>query len=162
MEQLKLPVSLVSKGDVQRLLRELNALNDFFVGAAVRQPGQAVVMPKTSKILEQLAADNQRNLFEEPARKQLFADLENLVAKAPDLHISFATEPSPRALEPLIRWMRENLHPQVLLSVGYQPAIAAGCVLRTPNKVFDMSMGAHLRKQTPLLMKFLAGSINGS
>jgi len=162
MEQLKLPVSLVSKGDVQRLLRELNALNDFFVGAAVRQPGQSVVMPKTSKNLDQLATDNKRNLFEEPARKQLYADLENLLSNAPDLHISFASEPTPRALEPLIRWMRDNLHPQVLVSVGYQPAIAAGCVLRTPNKVFDMSMGAHLRKQTPLLMKFLSGSINGS
>jgi F0F1-type ATP synthase delta subunit len=161
MEQLKLPVSLVNKGDVLRLMREVNALDDFFVGAAARQPGQSIQPPKTSRVLEQLAADNARNLFEEQQRQKLYKELEDLSARAPSLHISFASEPSPRALEPLLRWMRDNLHPQVLLSVGFQPAIAAGCVLRTPNKIFDMSIGAHLEKQAPLLMKLLAGSIDG-
>ena len=162
MEQLKLPKDLIGKGDVHRILREINALNDFFVGAKARQPGSSVQMPKTSRTLETMAAENGLNLFEESVRQQLYKTLDVLSESAPSMHISFASEPSPKALEPILSWLRENIHPQILLSVGYQPSIAAGCVLRSTNKIFDMSMGAHLQRQTPLLMKLLAGSINGS
>lgn len=162
MEPLKLPKNLVNNGDVLKVMRELNNLNDFFIDARARQPGISLQMPKTSKVLEQLAIDNKRNLFEQPQRKQLYLELEGLTKNAPKFHISFATEPTPRALEPILMWLRENIHSQVLLSVGYQPAIAAGCVLRTSNKIFDMSMSEHLKKQAPMLTKLLAGSINGS
>lgn len=162
MEQLKLPPNLVNRGDVLKTMRELNALNDFFVGAKVRQPGTGLQMPKTSKSLELLASENGRNLFDEQQRQTLYKDLATLSNGAPHLHISFASEPTPKALEPILVWLRENIHPQVLLSVGFQPAIAAGCVLRSSNKIFDMSMGPHLQKQAPLLMKLLAGSIDGS
>jgi F0F1-type ATP synthase delta subunit len=162
MEQLKLPPNLVSKGDLLKVTRELNALNDFFVGANARTPGTGIQLPKTSNMLEQLASQNGRNLLEEPQRQELYKQLVSLSNQAPNLHISFASEPTPRALEPILVWLRENIHPQVLLSVGFQPIIAAGCVLRTPNKIFDMSMGPHLQKQAPLLMKLLAGSIDGA
>jgi hypothetical protein len=49
MEQLKLPVGIVNKGDVMRLQRELNALNDFFVGASARKTGTPMQLPKTTR-----------------------------------------------------------------------------------------------------------------
>lgn len=162
MEQLKFPATLVTKGDLLKIVRELNSLNDFFVGAAARQPGQALQLPKTSKVLEQIAADNKCNLLEESGRTGLHKELDRLSRDAPTMHISFATEPSPKSLEPILTWLRQNIHPQIILSVGYQPTIAAGCVLRSANKVFDMSMGKHLAKQTSLLSHLIAGSINGS
>lgn len=162
MAPLKLPTGVLNKGDVMRLMREINALDDFFITAKARQAGTPIQPPKTSHILEQLAQENGQNLMDTSQRQTLYKNLEALVQKAPSLHISFASEPTPRALEPLLIWLRENVHPQILLQVGYRPAIAAGCVLRTPNKIFDMSLGVHLQKQVPLLMKLISGVADGS
>jgi len=162
MEPLKLNSAIINRGDLHRILRELNSLDDFLVGAKVRSPGTNVQMPKTSKLLEQLAADNQMQLFDQAQRQSLFNQLKELDLHAPSLHISFAAEPSPKTMQPIVAWLRENIHPQVMLSVGYQPKIAAGCVLRTPNKIIDMSLGAYLQKQTPMLSQLLAGSVNGN
>jgi hypothetical protein len=161
MAPLKLPNSVLNKGDLLRLTRELNSLNDFFISAQARQPGTPIQPPKTSRPLEQLAQDNGLNLMDGAQREALYKNLQFLSENAPSLHISFANEPTPRALEPIMVWLRENIHPQILLQVGYRPAIAAGCVLRTPNKIFDMSLGVHLQKQVPLLMKLIGGATNG-
>jgi F0F1-type ATP synthase delta subunit len=40
----------------------------------------------------------------------------------------------------IISWFRKEVNPQILLQVGVQPNITAGCVLRTPNKYFDLSL----------------------
>jgi F0F1-type ATP synthase delta subunit len=67
----------------------------------------------------------------------------------------------PKALEKILLWLRQNVHPQVLLQVGLQPAIAAGCVLRTTNKIFDMSLKAHLSQQTDYLKQLISGAADG-
>jgi hypothetical protein len=161
MAPLKLPTSVLNQGDILRLMREINTMDDFFVAAKARQPGTPLQPPKTSRILDQLAQGNGLNLIDANQRQNLYKNLESLAKNAPSLHISFASEPTPRALEPILVWLRENIHPQILLQVGYRPAIAAGCVLRTPNKIFDMSLGVHLQKQVPVLMKLIGGVANG-
>jgi hypothetical protein len=161
MAPLKLPTSIFNRGDILRLMRELNALDDFFISAQARQPGTAIQPPKTSRPLEQLAQENGLSLMDATQRKNLYKNLQFLSENAPNLHISFANEPTPRALEPILIWLRENIHPQALLQVGYQPIIAAGCVLRTPNKIFDMSLNVHLQKQVPLLMQLIGGVVRG-
>lgn len=160
MEQLRLTPSIVGAVEINRLLRELDNLNDFFVAARIRTPGTAVQPPKISGMLSQLAIENKLNLIEESSRAALIKGLTQIVHDAPNLHISFASEPSPKALEKILIWMRGNIHPHVLLRVGLQPAIAAGCVLRTPNKVFDMSMRNNLKNQEPYLVKLIVGASN--
>jgi hypothetical protein len=156
--ELKLPLTVLSQVDVARCLREINALNDFFVRSKVRQPGTPMQMPKLTILLDQVARENNYNLSEENDRKNLAAQLDYIIGKAPLLHISFAAEPSPKALEKILIWFRSNIHPQALLQVGLQPTIAAGCVVRTSNKVFDMSLREHLNQQ----QKFLAQLIDGA
>ncbi len=158
---LKLPNSVVSRFDVARLLRELDGLNDFFVGAARRQAGAPMTPPRLSRTLDQLAKDNHCNLLEEAQRRSLQAALEQLSKQAPQLHISFAADPQPAALDKILVWFRTNIHPQALVQVGLQPNIAAGCVLRTPNKVFDMSLRSRLEQQKPYLAQLIAGAANG-
>jgi F0F1-type ATP synthase delta subunit len=87
--------------------------------------------------------------------------LNEVLGHAPLLHISFASEPSTKALEAILVWMRANIHPQTLLQVGLQPNIAAGCVLRTPSKVFDLSMRSYLQKQESYLVELIAGAARG-
>src|SRR4029078_5958100 len=100
-------------------------------------------------------------LLDDTARQKLADALQLLYERAPTLHVSFATEPSPKALERLVVWIRTNIHPQALVQVGLQPSIAAGCFLRTDNKTFDMSLRASMKKSEPILLKLISGAING-
>lgn len=161
MERLNLSSMITSPSDVAKLRRELNALNDFFVNAQARQAGTKMVMPKLTRILNQMAQDNGVNLLDEHDRDRLFEALGEIYDKAPTLHISFASEPSPKALERLVGWVRTNVHPHALVQVGLQPTVAVGCFLRTENKTFDMSLRASLTKSQPILVKLIDGAING-
>jgi F0F1-type ATP synthase delta subunit len=161
MEPLKLTPAVVSQTDINRLMRELTGLNDFFVGAKTRAAGTAMQLPKLSRLMDQLSRENGINLLEDADRQKLMQQLETVYKLAPSFHISFAVEPSPKSMERITEWMRQNVHPQTLLSVGLQPAIAAGCVLRTTNKVFDMSLRSHLNNQTKYLAQLIRGVPNG-
>lgn len=157
---LNLSLQVVTPADIARLQREVNKLDDYFVSAAARSAGDGKTLPQLTTSLTQLSEKNKMNLLDEADRKQLAKDLEEIMAKAPVLHISFAGEPSTEALEKILAWLRDNIDPLVLLRVGLQPAIAAGCVLRTPNKIFDMSVRASLVRSEPLLNKLIAGAAN--
>lgn len=161
MEHLNIPSIVISQSDVARLRRELNGLNDFFTSAKARQTGTAMQLPKLTRILNQLAHENRINLLEEADRNKLAAALAELYDQAPSLHISFASEPSPKALETLVVWVRTNIHPHALIQIGLQPSVAAGCFLRTPNQVFDMSLRSTLKKSEPYLVKLIAGAVDG-
>lgn len=162
MGPLKLPAGLIGQGDVARLGRELNGLNDYFAGAKARPAGTASTqLPKISRVLEALATDNKINLLNEDERLRLQDGLKDIYDHAPTIHISFAVEPSPKALEKILEWVRQNIHPQTLLQVGLQPAIAAGCMLRATNKVFDMSLRSNLQKQSDYLTQLVRGAVDG-
>lgn len=161
MEPLKLPPSVVSPADLVRLKREVAGLNDFFVAAKAKPAGSDMPLPKGSRSLEALAKENGLNLLDEKARNQLIEQLDAVYKEAPSFHISFAVEASPRSLERILVWLRENIHPQVLLQVGLQPAIAAGCMLRTTNRIFDMSLRKHLNSQTDYLTELIRGMGHG-
>jgi hypothetical protein len=161
MAPLKLPASVVSQIDVMRLSRELAALNDFFVNAKARTPGKPMPLPPVSRSLDLIARENGVNLLDGKSRGQMADQLEYIYKEAPSFHISFAVEASPKALEKILMWLRQNIHPQVLLQVGLQPAIAAGCMLRTTNKIFDMSLRARLSEQTEYLSQLISGAADG-
>ena len=118
--------------------------------------------PRLTRLLEALAKENKCNLLDQPQRRKLTQQLNQILKQAPLLHISFASDPAPRVLERILVWLRANIHSQTLLQVGLQPTIAAGCTLRTPNKVFDMSLRSQLNGQEPYLVKLIAGAAHGS
>lgn len=153
--ELSLPQTIISRVDVARVLRELETLNEYMVSAAVRQTGQPMQLPRLTRQLEDLARDNQRNLLDETGRKELHGRLNMLLKQAPSVHISFATEPSAQAISRILLWFRESVHPQALIQVGLQPNIAVGCVVRTPNLLFDLSMKEYLIQQEPYLTQLL-------
>jgi F0F1-type ATP synthase delta subunit len=161
MEHLKLPPTVIGEAEVARLLRELNQLDDFFVSAKARTAGTAMQLPKLSRLLDQLARENSINLLDEPARGQLAEALKQVQAQAPKVHLSFAAEPSVQGLDKILGWLRQNIHPQTLVQVGLQPSIAAGCILRTPNKIFDMSLRTNLKQKQTYLTQLIAGAVDG-
>lgn len=155
--ELKLPLTIASKVDVAKLMREIIALNDFLVGAANRETGQPMQLPKLSRSLEDIATQNKFNLIDENHRKELYSKLSNVLNKSPQIHMSFASEPSARAVQRILEWLRSNIHASALLQIGLQPNIAAGAVVRTPNLFFDLSLRHYLKQQEPYLAQLLRG-----
>lgn len=156
---LHLPLSIVTKVDVGRLIRELDQIDAFLKGAAIRQPGTAVKMPRTSRLLDETVEINKLNLLHEEDRIRLIQFVNQVRTEAPIMHISFSADPSPAFTGKLITWLRSEIHPVVLLQLGLQPNIGAGCVLRTTNKYFDFSLRERLKQKGGILAETLKGVV---
>lgn len=154
-QELKLPVLVFGVVEVRRLKRELEALDEFMRQAAIREPGKQPALPRVSRLLDALATDNSRNLLQDSDRQELYRFLANVEKTAPTIHISFASDPSSAFIAKLVTWLRGNIHPSILLQTGLQPTIAAGCVVRTTNKSFDLSLRQSLTDQRAKLIEAL-------
>lgn len=135
---LILPLKVTSRSDISKSLRELDVVDDFFHQAALRG-SQSQTVPVLSNTLEALAVENGLNLIHPEDRAKLKTFLTRLKAKAPVVHMSFPSEASGEFIMKLLGWFRTEVHPHVVLHIGLQPELAAGCVLRTSNKMFDFS-----------------------
>jgi hypothetical protein len=154
---LQLPVGVVGPGDVRQLRRNLEDLEDTLQQMRLRTKSPVAKMPRASRLLEEFAATNRLNLLLPDDRQRTAAFLDGTIAHAPVLHMSFAAEASRAFTTELVLWLRKNIHPNVLLTIGLEPTLAAGCMLRTPNKQYDFSLRARFEAQAGLLAKQLHG-----
>lgn len=130
-----LPLGLVGPADVNRLVRECLTLSELL--DAARRPAPPIASESAlGQLLRQyrLSPASARDL-EQVARR-----LDVLRQKAPLIHIAFGAEPSARFINSLLTWLRQELHPQLLLQIGLQPNMGAGCVVHTTNRYFDFSL----------------------
>lgn len=155
-----LPVLLFGLPEVHRVARELAALEEYFTQAALRKTIGAAPVPETSRSLQALAAENNRDLVKAADRKLLEVFLQRVVNDAPRVHISFSSDPTAAFTGKMVSWFRRNISPIVLVQVGLQPTIAAGCVLRTSNKMFDFSLRRRFEAQRPLLAAALKSGVS--
>lgn len=156
---LALPNNVIGRVDVGRLLREAEALDNFLSQANLRQPGKPTNMPKTSKLLDEVIMVNKINVLVESERNRLLHFLMEVYGRAPLLHISFSADPSPLFLQKLITWLRAEIHPMVLVQIGLQPNIGAGCVVRSTNKYFDFSLRQRFMEKRDVLSQRLKGVV---
>lgn len=154
-KHLKLPHLIVSQSDVKRLLRELAALGDFMHQSSIRTPGSGIKLPKTSRLLDELASDNGFNLLQTEDLDKLTVFLTDIRDHAPVVHISFSSDPSAAFTNKLISWFRREIHPQLLLQIGLQPTLAVGCIVRTANQQFDLSLRKSFIDKRPILIEKL-------
>ena len=157
--ELKLPLSVIGPGEISRLQREITSLEDYFIQAQASK-GEGLAPPRLSRMLDELASTNKVNLLDRKARNDTRTGLAKLSETSPTIHLSFAADPPPKALERILIWLRENIHPNLLVRVGLQPNIAAGCVLRTANQIFDMSLKSRFASQQDYLLKLIDGALN--
>lgn len=152
--RLTLPTLVAGPTDVARLQRELASLDDYLHQAALRGRGRPSdpKLPKTSRLLDELASFNKLNFLQPADRQRAAAWLEGLKQAAPVVTISFATDPSSAFMVKLVTWLRQNIHPQLLVRTGLQPTIAAGCTLRTPNHYYDFSLRQRFSDKRALLI----------
>lgn len=152
VKRIELPTIVFGPVEINRLLRELEELDNFIQQANIREPGKQPPLPKTSRSLDAVANNNNLNLLLPSDRKKLQQFLTSVKTKAPVIHMSFAADPSATFTAKIVAWLRTNVHPYALLQLGLQPNIAAGCVMRTPNKTFDFSLRNHLAAKRELLL----------
>jgi F0F1-type ATP synthase delta subunit len=150
----------VSRADVARLLRELESLEDYLHQALLRTTDETTIkLPKMSRVMDELASGNKKDLLSVADRKELTAFVKSIHEHAPVVHMSFAVEPSASFLQKLIVWWRANIGPYVLLETGLQPDIAVGCIVRTPNHQYDFSLREHFTKTRDVLIQKLESGL---
>lgn len=158
-DQLQLPLSVSSIVDVGRLERELDTIDGAVLQSKLKDGAAEVKMPKTSHFMEQVAQLNEINLIDENDRAKLKKFLASVRTSAPTIHMSFSADPAPSFIEKIMTWLRREIHPLILLTVGMQPNIGAGTIVRTANKQFDFSLRKDFEKRQDLLVKsFTAAS----
>jgi hypothetical protein len=148
---LKVPQTIVSKLDMHRVERELEALDSYIRQNRIR--GAELRLPKITAGLDAFAQSNEVQLLDDSSRQSFMDKVHTSLSKAPVTHISFSLEPSVSMIEKITVWFRQNIHPVMMIQVGLQPTIGAGCIVRTENKVFDFSLRQHLFKNTSKLVE---------
>lgn len=130
---------VVTPLELGKIQREIFALDEF-LSADNHGKSSGSSLPYTSPLLQNLVKAAKLNLLKVDERNQFMQQLQFVRRTAPVIQISFGSEPTKQALRVLVRWFRENGHPNTLISPGVQPALAGGCVVRTSTKTFDFSL----------------------
>ncbi|MEJ0072672.1 MAG: hypothetical protein WDN27_01100 [Candidatus Saccharibacteria bacterium] len=155
-----LPPALIGRADLARLVREVEAIENDLESQRARSrgnPGTAYRMPTMSRSLNDFVETNKIDLNNDQARMQLTEALRTMKDKAPIIHMAFAVDADPEFLQKLVAWLRREIHPQALVSVGLQPALVGGVYMRTPNHVHDFSLRALLSDKRGIIMQELEG-----
>lgn len=153
MAPIHLPVGVVSTGDARRLRREVADMEDTLQSMRLRTNSPVAKLPRLSRALEEFASTNRLNFLLPDDRQHAAVFLDSVLAKAPVIHISFASEASRKFTTELMMWLRANFDSEILAEIGLEPNIAAGCIVRTQNKVFDFSLMQHLQDKQDILMQ---------
>ena len=138
--KITLPNDVVSPTDVYRLIRELDMLDDYFRQAEIRSGGTAQAPPRYSRLLDSAVTLNGVNLLDAQQRQNLLQIFKEISETSPVLHMSFSVDPPGAYVQKIVGWLRENLQSDILLRIGLQPSIGAGCVVRTTNHAYDFSL----------------------
>jgi hypothetical protein len=154
---MTLPMLVFGIVEVRRITRELESLDEFLRGMAIRRQTK-FEMPRVSRMLEALASENGCDLLKGAHRKLLMDFLKQVQSNAPAVHMSFAADRSSSFTAKIVGWLRANIHPLTLLQIGLQPTIAAGCVIRTTNHVLDLSLRGRFAEQQQLLIDAINAS----
>ena len=161
---LVLPSSLATRSDLQRLITEIeridNSLNSAQIHEQIGHPADDSLT--TSRQLADFLQINDIDIKNGEDRSRLLHDARHLKITAPVIHVTFATSADNDELTKIVDWVRQSVHPMAVLTVGLQPSLIGGVYIRTTNKVFDFSVrsqlanGRHIIKQE---LEALSGAI---
>lgn len=147
-----LPLSVQTRADVARLVRELSDFDELIRQATLRgtrTPNAnhlSVPLRATAEVLNV-------SLDSAEVRRKFSDRLKYLHKAAPQIHLSFAVQPPMHVVDSLLTWFRSNGHPATLVQIGVDPSIVVGCRVRTTNKVFDFSFSKLLDASNVVLQK---------
>lgn len=151
--QFALPPSLVGRPDVSRLLLEIEKVDNELETQAIREPNKPLAIPNMSRSLTEATTLNQLDITNRTHRQAMLKAMRVIKDKSPIVQVTFAVDPAPEIVLQLTTWIRQNLHPAALITVGMQPGIIGGCVLRTPDHIYDFSLRKQFTDNLPVLIE---------
>ena len=156
--ELKLPAALVTRADLARLIREVEAVDTNLESQKVKAKDRDHVdyhLPTMSSGLHDFLELNKVTITKDRERMAIKERLTKLKDSAPVVHMTFAVAADTEVLQKLVDWLRTNAHPQSLISVGLQPGLVGGVYVRTPNHVHDFSMRSMLEAKRDVMRSVL-------
>lgn len=161
--EIKLPPALIGRAHLAQLVRELEVVeNDFESQKARGATKDTYKMPHMTRALSDCIELNKIDIMSGQVRMHFKSALNDMKNKAPVIHFTFASEPDLEVLQKLTDWVRTEVHPQALVSVGIQPGLVGGVYLRTPNHVHDFSLKALLHTKRGIIADELATAIQSA
>lgn len=151
------PKMLVTRIDLARMVREVETLDNDIAAQKARSRTEKITVtaPPTSKVLAEFLELNKLDIADDHQRTHLKDALRHFKDTAPIIHMVFATDPTPDVLQELTNYLRTEIHPQSLISVGLQPSLIAGVYIRTPNHVHDFSIRSLLKNKRDVMIRQL-------
>ena len=152
---LKLPLGVSTKKDLMMLSRELSVFSNK-VYQSIMHHEKPIKYPPISDNLRQFIILNQLD-FKNPRQCQkAIMSLGDIKKYAPIVHVSFAQNPPIDVIQKITGWFRKEVDPNCLITIGLQPSIAAGIILKTTNKQFDFSIRQRLESKKIKLKESLS------
>jgi F0F1-type ATP synthase delta subunit len=146
----KLPLSVSQPVDLNRLIHELTQLNEDINQKTIRNPNIKQDINISAKMTDVLKANN-IDITAKEHRDSLLNVFNRLNERDRVINISFASEASPEFIAKITEWFRNEIDPYCFIVVGINPTIGVGCIARTTNRVFDMSLKGGLSGTRKLL-----------
>lgn len=140
-----LPASVYTPQLVQTVVFDVETLRDYLSHAKVQRkvgakpdlpPGHAVETETVLKAWLDGKEPTITNLTE------LLTALNGL--KLTTVHLTMAALPSDPQRLKLVEWFRSNCRPDLLVSFSADRTIGGGIIIRTPNRMFDLSFRQQL------------------
>lgn len=156
--KLALPPALVTRADLSRLSRDIESIDNDLEAQKARNHAtgkSGYAMPVLSRALNDFAELNKLDLSDDQTRMLVKDQVKALKEKAPVLHMTFAVEADLESIQKLVAYVRQEIHPLALISVGLQPSLVGGVYLRTPNHVHDFSIRNRLASTHGIILQDL-------
>jgi G3E family GTPase len=152
---LLLPMTVTGHAHLAKLVRELETVENDLESQKAHSRDQTPTIPPMSQALADVIELNKVDITKTQQRMQLKSRLGYTKDRAPTMHFTFAVQADPESLQQLAEYVRREIHPQALISVGLQPELVGGVYLRTPNHVHDFSLKQRLHDQRGLISQAL-------
>ena len=159
--RLELPATIHSQAQVEGLILHLQ---EFLKVIRAQAAKTAIKSARPTKITEQLdpelaeiaAAWHGSAEITPASLEELSQQLRHLIQTAPVIHLTLAAVPGETLKEQFTLWFRRNVRPDILIEFGFSRSLAGGMVLRTTNRIIDMSFRSQLlskRQSLPALIQ---------
>lgn len=152
-----LPSELYSQAQLGAVLAELRQYGGLLRDRAVRQKVTQVdePAPELSDLTAKALRANRVVSADSAAVEVLLYELENMRPHIPVAHIMLAAIPSDVVRSQLMAWLREQIHPQLLVSLAARPDIGGGIVLQVGSRRYDLSYRTQLLQNKPHIIEVL-------
>ncbi len=150
----KFPNGVYSVDQILAISEELHAYANELAAQRHGSPagGPISLSPRAEAVLELLPQDKR----DDASVEQWRMELEKLANTAPTVTLVLAAAATPGLKQELVGWLRENVHPYLLVNFRVNPDIVGGIVIRSVNHVYDCSFRkallAHPENFTRLLV----------